>query len=573
MIIFRKWILWIFISLPFSCIGQALIDEHFDDWDSLKPSFIDTRGEVSTNRVDFDRFWITNDNEYLFIRFNFLNREINLQSDNDLILYIDIDNNSSTGLLVNGIGAEIEFRFGDKFGIARLPNLTTNIEQNDIGLISLPTVTGRDFELGIKRDFNINGQSVQINNSIRFVLKDGSAGDQIPNNGEFINYTIDSNIIGLSATYQINKKDVSHLRILSLNTLFDQSFEFSARSSTERVMKSIDPDIIALQEVRETSASEASDYMDQWLPLEGSNKWFSEKIEPDIIVCSKEPILRSSPIDGNGAFFLQYGSRNILLINTHLPCCDNESGRQAEVDNIMSFIRDSKNGISDIPLKIGTPIIILGDMNLVGNRQQRKTLLDGNIINENTYGRDFEPDWDGSDFIMSDMPTTNTPFSYTWKRSFSDFWPGRLDYIIYSGSAMKQENGYALDTREMSSNELINAGLFSSDSDNISDHLACVADFNLDLATDTRNFTDDELIVYPYQNHDRLIAKIELDNRQKLDILITDPLGQVLTKRSEIFNTGKNNFSINISGIPSGVYYLRISNNKKIKTTPIFIYN
>ena len=85
-------------------------------------------------------------------------------------------------------------------------------------------------------------------------------------------------------------------------------------------------------------------------------------------------------------------------------------------------------------------------MNFVGDHKQVTTLLKGDIENEAAYGSDFTPDWDGSDFVDSKSPTTGVPFSFTWYSESSAFSPGRLDYMIYSGSNMKLENTYSLFT-------------------------------------------------------------------------------------------------------------------------------
>ena len=84
-----------------------------------------------------------------------------------------------------------------------------------------------------------------------------------------------------------------------------------------------------------------------------------------------------------------------MVIVAHPPCCSNDQGRQDEIDAFMAFLRESKDG-GEFDIAEDTPIVIVGDMNLVGLNQQVKTLLTGDIINEIEYGQDFLPDWDGT---------------------------------------------------------------------------------------------------------------------------------------------------------------------------------
>lgn len=63
---------------------------------------------------------------------------------------------------------------------------------------------------------------------------------------------------------------------------------------------------------------------------------------------------------------------------------------------------------------------------------------------------------------------------YTWRADGSSFWPGQLDYFIYSDSVLELRNNYLLYTPEMSDPQSL--GLAASDS-LASDHLVFVVDF------------------------------------------------------------------------------------------------
>ena len=166
----------------------------------------------------------------------------------------------------------------------------------------------------------------------------------------------------------------------------------------------------------------------------------------------------------------------LLIINAHLPCCANDSGRQAEIDRIMAFIRDARQPGGPLDLPPNTPILITGDLNLVGLSQQLTSLCNGDIVNEGTFGPDFLPDWDGSELANSISRQTEKRMGYTWRNDSSSYWPGQLDYVIYTDHVLTPGNNFILYTPEMSPENLGAHGLLSTDS-LASDHLLFCTDF------------------------------------------------------------------------------------------------
>ena len=83
------------------------IDGQFQDWDQVPLAYTDSQ---SSNQMsaDFSDLKITYDMEFLFIYFNFYDNEFLLQDWNNFHLFLDTDNNESTGLAIDGIGAELD---------------------------------------------------------------------------------------------------------------------------------------------------------------------------------------------------------------------------------------------------------------------------------------------------------------------------------------------------------------------------------------------------------------------------------------------------------------------------------
>ena len=206
------------------------------------------------------------------------------------------------------------------------------------------------------------------------------------------------------AFYQQQPSDV---RVMSWNVKQNSILppDGVRQESFARIVRAIDPDVIALQEV-------------MWPDLE---------------------------------------TELARLINRYIPL---EHGKSWHVHTV-----------SDNALK-GTSVVILGDMNVVpdASMQPFKTLLSGNIIDEDTFGSDFRIDWDGTD--MTDArPSHNA-----------------LDRIIFTDSVMSVRRRFVLNTMTMSADDLATLGLQQSDvlyggDPNYYDRLPLVADFVIGTAS------------------------------------------------------------------------------------------
>ncbi|HHH54953.1 MAG TPA: hypothetical protein ENK91_14920, partial [Bacteroidetes bacterium] len=118
--------------------AQVIIDESFSDWETAGVSVTDSQND-GVNGLDFRDMKIKDDTKYLYLFFN-TTKEINLQSDNNVSLFLDIDNDENTGYKINGIGEDISYFFGARYGFFYRNGSTIQIYHNNIELISLPTV-------------------------------------------------------------------------------------------------------------------------------------------------------------------------------------------------------------------------------------------------------------------------------------------------------------------------------------------------------------------------------------------------------------------------------------------------
>ena len=545
----------------FSLAGQGIIlDEDFTDWEAVNTFFEDATNDGGNSNIDFEKLWISNDQDHLYLSF-IISKDINLQENNHIQIHIDIDHNEDTGNLDQGIGVDLMYDFGERMGLFYHENNTSDIYHSDIGLTTAPSVSSNVFEISIQRDFIAWPNAVSMGEKIRIFWKDQSSnGDYAPDNNGGYSYTFDNSLTQDFQDFQISKKEEKHLRVLSYNALFDSFFEYPDAYAQERMIKALDPDIIAFQEIYDHTANETAEKINELIPLT-SGQWYRAKISPDIICISRFPIKFSDATNGNGYFILDMGDYELLLVNAHLPCCDNNEGRQNEIDFMLSFIRDMKDGTGVYPLEANSPIIIVGDMNLVGDAQQQKSLQTGNIINESSYGSDLIPDWDGSSFVDANPPTTHPSLHITWYDEYSSFAPGRLDYQFYTGSVLTAMNSFSLATMFLNQTELDNFGLLEDDSDDGSDHFPLVVDYLVDASVGISmlNESENNVKLFPNPTGDYLYIDIESWYAEKVILKCYNSLGvsfEILSERQE------NLIKLDISYLPSGTYWLKGNNGE-----------
>jgi endonuclease/exonuclease/phosphatase family metal-dependent hydrolase len=467
-----------------------IIDGDFADWAEVTPVYADASGDQVTGDIDFGRLWVANDEKYILLSLE-LGTEINLQGGNQITLYIDLDNNERTGTPVHDIGAELEWTFGRRRGQLKDGLLGRPVYHDDLGLVCAPTVTSDRFEIAIEKHAgSVSYRRIFRELVCRLVIVDRAGGDHIPDARQSITIRLDRSPPETLPPLTLSRHDRDHLRIMTYNVLWDGLFDDERDDAFGRVLRAIRPDIIGFQEVFTHNAEQTTIFVRGALPflsLIGFGRWYGSKPDPesDIVLVSRFPILETFAIGMNGAFLIDltpWYDTDLLVVVAHPPCCGNNIGRQWEIDALMAFIRDAKEPGGTLDLKEGTPIIVMGDMNLVGDSQQRKTLLTGDIIHTDVHGSGFAPDWDGSDFADLVPRQTHLPMAFTWYSALEYFWPGRLDYIVCSDAAVDVGNNFVLFTPAMPKDELSRYRLRADDTTTASDHLPVVCDLILPTA-------------------------------------------------------------------------------------------
>ncbi|MEZ4911014.1 MAG: hypothetical protein R2774_09135 [Saprospiraceae bacterium] len=518
------WVITLVLCFFISGQSQIFIDENYSDWENNAASFSDVKGDGGNNGLDIEEVRISNDESRLFLYIK-LNKEINLQSNQNLSVAIDFDNNINTGSIKNGVGAELTFNFGDRIGQLFLPNLSTFVYHNHLGLVSAPTVTSKIFEISINRKIIISNVTTGLQNNIKVAFyNDVSGGDKAPDTGGF-NYTLNDNIFSAPNKYNFQKGDDDFLRVMSYNVLQDNIFISENTQAFKRIAHFIDPDIYGFCEIYDHKALDVVSILKSALP--NVTNWFTADVNPDIRVVSKYPITSYKAVDGNGLFVIKKENTSILFIMAHLPCCENDEDRQNEIDKLMSFIRDIRYGISSIQIPMNSPIIIAGDMNLVGYNSQLKSFITGDIDNNSLYGPDFKPDWDNTYFTDLQPFVIKKPFCFTWNNGFSSYPPGRLDFMFYSDSQLNAVNAFTFDSQSLTAQEQAEAGVQFDDCTTVSDHLPIISDFEITSTTQTIEAETNTVFRINYHPEPRIILSEE---QTKGYIQISNTLGHVIDR-------------------------------------------
>ena len=368
-----------------------------------------------------------------------------MQDWNEFHLYVDSDNNQSTGSHVNGIGAELEWNFGSRSGFAFLENNQIEIYQNDLSLRIAPTITSSQFEIAIRRNsFPLTNYGSQIVNNFRiFITELDLDGDFIPEESGGILFSIGDELVPQVEPILIEKFNENDIRLVSYNTWNEGMLDPDRQDHFKRILQVLDPDVILLQE--HSDWEQIENVIQSWFP---NVTWNASWTYGDLVVLSRFSIINDAFMNSERTMVALLHTenelgKNLLVFNSHLSCCDNNEDRQKQVDQFAAEWRDWRmNGLGPFEIEYGTPFVHVGDFNFVGYRQQVETIRIGDIEDEEQYGNDFFPDWDSTAIIDPFLRHTGIRMGYTWRKDASSFNPGKLDYVFYSDATIDTGKHY-----------------------------------------------------------------------------------------------------------------------------------
>ncbi|HUF10607.1 MAG TPA: endonuclease/exonuclease/phosphatase family protein [Rhodothermales bacterium] len=546
------------------------IDGLFSDWQTIDPLYSDPQGD-GNGMVDFGRVWMTNDDRFVYVAFE-VGGIVSLQSNSEILLGLDTDNNASTGVSVCGIGAELVWEFSERIGSFTVGGQSLNVASQDMMLVAAPSVTSPIFELSLALDAEPRRLGPLFpSDTVRLCLAHGDAGDRLPDEGQQVTFTIDRSAEPRSFSIEIDRKASSALRLLAWNVEQDGLFEGNPGNAIGRILKLLDPDVIVFSEIFDHSAAQTRDRVNELAPPASGEEWFAAAAPASVVVVSKTPIIETLEVDRNGrahGFLLKgpAGLTDVFVVGAHLFCCEADDRRQSQVDQIMASIRDARN---DGSIPLDTPILFAGDMNFVGDYRQPRTLIEGVIVNS-SFGPSFDPDWDGTPMTDVVPRTTGLPHTFTWLNPGApndrQFMPGRLDYVIFSDAVLTEELAFALYTPVIPFADLQRLGLLASDTGVASDHLPIVVDFAPKSPTvaESRDAVlayQSAIRVFPTPTSDRIHIARPVQGHGDALIEVYDALGRLVSSERFTGPEGPASQSIDVGALSAGFYVVVVRTN------------
>lgn len=435
------------------------VDGVFDDWAAITPVYSAPEGSPGAVR----EVRLADTPDQLFIRLD-LDEELLLQIDNDLVFHLDLDQDPATGLAVGEIGSDFTWSFGQRAGVLRLPDRELPRNAYEVGIVSAPAVSSTRFEIEVSKTLGPEGSPAAFSSpEIGWLLAADPSGTAAAPAGT---YRLRNQPPAPYPEIPLARPEEPHLRLVSYNVLWDG---LSLRPAPfRRILKALDGDIIAFQEI---GAGSERDIRLRVREILGGD-WYSARRQ-DCVTVSRYPIISSAAVAGNLATLLDLPDpeyeKDILIVNCHLPFGPKHQARTGEIVSLMAFLDRSRRGEGPIPLRDGTPIVVLGDMNLVGPSSHLSTLLEG---------EDERPDWDSTPLADLHPYHSSAPRSYTWQSpERTGFGPSRLDYVFYTDSVLAPVRSFVLATDSLSPPTLERSGLKSGDAIAASDHYPVTADF------------------------------------------------------------------------------------------------
>ncbi len=576
----KLFLLVYLLAIPGILLSQALpitLDGEFDDWEDASVLFDITQTDQSPDNLHVTRMWGANDDDFLFIRIEF-DREITLLDNNPVILFLDTDNDITTGYDPDIIGAELQWEFGDRRGTFYNEGGSHWIRFHNIRLRTAPTVTSTDFEIALGCNALPDGstslfQSDTVNIRIRF----DEQGNDAYASGTYI---FDPVPVPAPDPIPLERMSDDDLRILAFNAWDDKVFEEEFTDQYYRILNTLQPDIIAFQEIWQHSAGETSERVADLYSLDESSQWYAVKEDTGNVTVSRFPIMDSWQIlvwdDDEGwsdrhrltvslINMQEEYNTNLLFVNVHLRCCaGGEENRWKEITALTNFIDNAREPGGSLHIDEDTPIILAGDFNLVGSSEQLAAI------------EDDITDWDGRGIERVRARQTGKRMHYTWRNDNSGFSPGKLDYIFYTSSVLSLKNTYTLQVEEMSPEQRDKYGLHYGDTRVASDHLPHVADFSVKAATAIKDDTTIESFYlgknYPNPFNARTTVTFSIPETSDVSIILHDLLGRNV---DTLFDgrkvAGSYSIDFDASVLASGVYYYTMTAGDFIKTRKMIL--
>ena len=465
---------FLLLTLPAWSVRPALaelqIDGTFSEWSSA--------------------FEARADGEFLYLRFT-LPESVTLQgAATPVRLLLDLDDNPQTRQVESGDGRELGVDLMVIFSPGAAPGArgagVRVVGQAGLladqaptaaglGLIFAPITESRTFELRLNRP---EGLTPTEPDRLSLQINMGRSANAPAWQSEILQIELPPRASESRLWRTLPSRGDRQLRVMSWNVFFARPL--ANPDPFARIFRALNPDMILLQEWEKVDDRSLAAWFNTHVPQ--PTPWHALTSSGwGVAVVSRTPLQglglgkvdrpEGAPADDFRpdqslrvvAALTQTALGPAAVASIHLRCCGyagswQDQARIAEVNAIRAMLQTAF-GAPDSLRFVG------GDFNLVGSRTPLQILQRG----LGAGGGDLRP---------AKAPLAGDAAFHTWRDPRSRFTPGRLDWLLYDPARAHEVESFVLDTRGLTAEALVGAGLQVGDSD-ASDHLALVVDVAL----------------------------------------------------------------------------------------------
>jgi len=405
----------------------------------------------------------------------------NLQGLNaPLALRLNWDNDPTTGITSDDpAGTDLIITFsadqGRRHGGIEVSTAGRGASTWDsVGLVFAPTVAANRFEIAIPRSLE-NG--LTAGDAVSWELTGASEQPLAGVASTEVRRSAPRPLAGAL----LNRSDSPDVRVVSWNLQFGNILH--QRSVVQRLLAAMQPDVVLMQEIEHDQSVEDilsvlnaavpdGDWVLELGPLGGKIRSGIATRLPARTVPAFDNLKRRGESHGHvraAAFVLSVPDvGDVLAVSAHLKCCGVVDGpedmkRIGEVLAIRRAVAEAE-AAEDVQ-----GLIVGGDLNLVGGSLPLDLLIAGG---EGLIA----PIDDADDLLVVETWQPDGSGMQTWQEADQAYSPGRLDYIVVSGSSLTPQRGFVLDTLDLSESVLSSHRLVRTDAARASDHLPVVVD-------------------------------------------------------------------------------------------------
>jgi len=447
-------------------LRPIVLDGTFDDWNVSQSTLLQG----------------TADEQFIYLLLALPGGPVNLQGlDAPGVMMLNLDDDSATGgrnLAVPGADLEIVFspKVGRRSGGAqiRFPGRGDTWVSPDIAdLVFAPTTAHNRFEIRLPRTLQTPDGSLQVGNTIRWALA-GSLGSS--------QGSCDSGPARPSpkrAMDAVPHCPTGATRVVSWNVEFGGILDHP--EPFVRIVRALKPHVVLLQELEPgQSASDIEAVLNRGVPgdwtvdlgpvggtLRTAVATRLRGVDMPVIDGLKRIDSPKRGVRAAGVRVMVPGAGEVAMLSLHLKCCGVAEGpedmtRIAEVLAVRRALAaaNATRGLDGV--------LIGGDLNLVGSRIPLELLIE-----------DGEADLGGQGNLVIVDPIRPSGGGFqTWEKDGQRYTPGRLDWIVLSGSTLQTVNAFIFATEELPASVLELHGLNADDAARAADHLPVVVDIS-----------------------------------------------------------------------------------------------